>query len=82
MVTRWAELEPRADSSLRSPRSRFYGAAIVFVFEILHTFDCVLLRAGEQRRGLAEFGSGLQSAPREMVRNDCFAASAISPCPS
>ena len=46
---------------------RVNGARVVFIFEILHTFDCVLFCAGEERRGFAELGAGLQSAPREVL---------------
>ena len=42
---------------------RFNGAAVVFVFKILHTLDRILFRAGKERRGLAELCARLQSAP-------------------
>ena len=36
-----------------------YDSSAHFIFEILHTFHRVLLRAGKERRGLAEHGAGL-----------------------
>ena len=50
----------------------FNHGAVIFVFKVLHTIDCVLFCAGKQRRGLAELGPGLQSAPRDLVRNEFF----------
>ncbi len=45
---------------------------VIFVFEILHTCHCILFSAGKERCGLAEVGTGLQSAPRQVGEKRLF----------
>ena len=43
----------------------FDDGLVVLIFDVLHTLNRILLRAGKQGRRFAKLRSGLQPAPRE-----------------